>query len=443
MTTDIRSGDVRGPRPSAPGRGVVTVDRGAYPDDPLRAVDAVTPDFELTARLLGLIPREAVEKFRPHCERLVQAILQEIQLAVPEYAQLPEGPRSEDVSRSIGYALNHCYEQIGSSNGVDPQWPKVFRELGETAFADGRSVDSLQAAYRVGGRVAWRYIAELGPAHDVPAEILYTCAEAIFAVVDEISALSVEGYCAALHRASGSLALRRRLLLEQILADPPVSSEQLAGLAEAAQWTLPESVSMVALEPRADQNELAVPSLQGDALADFERPQPCILVPHPQNCLGTFEPALQGWRVAIGPRVPLGEAGASLRLAQRATALVRQGAVPDAPVVHCTDHLLTLWLLGDEFVMRQLNDHSLAPLCDLTVKQRARLAETLLLWLQLRGSAPELADKLGVHPQTIRYRMNQLEHILGDRLRDPDERLSLEIALRAENLLRRAESAED
>jgi DNA-binding PucR family transcriptional regulator len=147
--------------------------------------------------------------------------------------------------------------------------------------------------------------------------------------------------------------------------------------------------------------------------------------------------------VAVGPRVPLGEAGASLRLAQRAIALVRQGVILDAPVVHCTDHLLTLWLLGDEFVMRQLNDHSLAPLSHLTAKQRARLTETLLLWLQLRGSAPELADKLGVHPQTIRYRMNQLERILGDRLRDPDERLTLEIALRAENLLRQEKAADN
>lgn len=200
---------------------------------------------------------------------------------------------------------------------------------------------------------------------------------------------------------------------------------------------------MVALELHADQDDLAVPTVQGDVLADFERGQPCVLAPDPQRFLSEFEPALQGWRVAIGPHVPLGEAGASLRLAERAIALVRQGVIPDAPAVHCTEHLLTLWLVGDEFVMRQMYDRSLAPLRDLTVKQRARLAETLLLWLQLRGSAPELADKLGVHPQTIRYRMNQLERILGGRLRDPDERFSLEIALRAEHLLHREETAED
>uniref|UniRef100_UPI00373FE05C helix-turn-helix domain-containing protein n=1 Tax=Streptomyces rimosus TaxID=1927 RepID=UPI00373FE05C len=34
-----------------------------------------------------------------------------------------------------------------------------------------------------------------------------------------------------------------------------------------------------------------------------------------------------------------------------------------------------------------------------------RLAETLLAWLETRGSAPEVAARLGVHLQTVRYRL--------------------------------------
>lgn len=441
MTIDVASRHPESRKPIARDTDVTLADRGMSrnarsrsADPKSRAVDA-PHDFSLAARLWASIPQEAGEKFRPHCEPLTQAILQEIQHAVPEYAQPHQVALRDCILRSIEYTLEHCYGYVANSHGSHRDWRKIFRALGEAEFAEGRSLDSLQAAYRVGGRVAWRYIAEFGPAHDVSAEILYTCAEAIFAVVDEMSALSVEGYCAAHEHAAGTIELRRRQLLTQILSDPPRSAQKLASLAEAAHWTLPESVSMIALEPRADQHQPEIPAVHCDALVDFDSAQPCLLAVHPERYLTEFEPALREWRVVVGPHVPLCDAGESLRMARRAMTLVQQGVIPEAPVTNCTDHLLTLWLLGDEFLISQLCERSLAPLCDLTVKQRARLAETLLSWLQLRGSAPELAQKLEVHPQTVRYRMNQLEQIFGERLCDPDERLSIEIALRSERLL--------
>jgi DNA-binding PucR family transcriptional regulator len=42
-----------------------------------------------------------------------------------------------------------------------------------------------------------------------------------------------------------------------------------------------------------------------------------------------------------------------------------------------------------------------------------------------------------VHPQTVRYRLRQVDDLFGDQLRDPDRRFELEIALRARQMLRR------
>ena len=39
---------------------------------------------------------------------------------------------------------------------------------------------------------------------------------------------------------------------------------------------------------------------------------------------------------------------------------------------------------------------------------------------------------LDVHPQTVRYRLGQLRDLLGDALEDPEERLALSLALRAQ-----------
>ena len=40
-----------------------------------------------------------------------------------------------------------------------------------------------------------------------------------------------------------------------------------------------------------------------------------------------------------------------------------------------------------------------------------------------------------MHPQTVRYRMHQVIDLFGDRLNNADDRLDMEIALRAEALL--------
>jgi DNA-binding PucR family transcriptional regulator len=65
---------------------------------------------------------------------------------------------------------------------------------------------------------------------------------------------------------------------------------------------------------------------------------------------------------------------------------------------------------------------------------RDRIAETLLAWLQLGENAAEVAQRIHVHPQTVRYRMRQIHELFGDQLRDPDRRFELQLALRIRTL---------
>jgi DNA-binding PucR family transcriptional regulator len=51
-----------------------------------------------------------------------------------------------------------------------------------------------------------------------------------------------------------------------------------------------------------------------------------------------------------------------------------------------------------------------------------------------------MAERLQVHPQTVRYRMRKLEQALGGQLRDPDSRFAIEAVLRATRLRDRAAS---
>lgn len=394
--------------------------------------------FGRARQLWASLPRTLAAQFRPHADRMARDIVREIQLVVPEYAQPLEGQFGEIFSQGVQQAILHCIDNVGDPATPQQHWIAVFRQLGKIEFNAGRSLDCLQTAYRVGGRVAWRHVAEVAQSLNLDRAAFCIGAEAIFAYVDEISALSIEGYTAAQSRAAGAQARRRRTLMELVLATPPSSPQAVASLALSASWKLPERVTAVALEPRADQHELPTPAFDDDVLVDLEGAQPCLLFPGTVTDPEALTAALHGWRAAVGPEVTLTDAALSLQWARRAMGLVRRGTIADSPLTWCSEHLSTLWLLTDRFLIKELAEQSLAPLRDLTVKQRARLGETLLAWLQSSGSAPEIAERLKIHPQTVRYRLRQLEELFGDRLNNPDDRLDMEISLRAQGLTRPA-----
>ena len=64
-------------------------------------------------------------------------------------------------------------------------------------------------------------------------------------------------------------------------------------------------------------------------------------------------------------------------------------------------------------------------------RSRDRLHETLASWLDHQGNVPAAGQTLGVHPQTVRYRLEQLREAFGDDLEDPAARFELSLAVRA------------
>ncbi len=129
-----------------------------------------------------------------------------------------------------------------------------------------------------------------------------------------------------------------------------------------------------------------------------------------------------------------------MRWARRALALSRAGIIDAGEVTFCEDYLVELWLLADEPLIDQLARRRLGGIADLGAAQRQRLTETFSAWLETSGTAPAMAERLKVHPQTVRYRMRNLERALGGQLSDPDSRFAIEAVLRATRLRDRAAS---
>jgi PucR C-terminal helix-turn-helix domain len=391
---------------------------------------------------------------RPELGRAAEEVIVAIQRDVPEYARPNDDIYTSTVRRAVHQAVRQFVLQIADPGTSREATAQLFRDIGRIEAAEGRSLEPLQAALRLGARVTWRMLCEQAVRGSLSIDAIGPVGEALFLYLDELAAACSEGFAQASAEAAGELDRRRRRLLDLIVTDPPVSREAVADLARAAGWPLPRRVAVVALEDRGQEHFGPLPALPPDVLVDVARKDPCLLVPDADGPgrAEAVERGLRGWTGALGPSVPVARAASSLRWARHALALARRGVIGPAAVgrgvigpgavargqslIRCEEHLATLLLSADEELARLLSSVRLAPLARLRPVQQDVLAETLLAWLQNAGNARLAAGQLHVHPQTVRYRLRQIQDLFGPVLGEPGARFELEVALRARGLLR-------
>jgi DNA-binding CsgD family transcriptional regulator len=404
-----------------------------------------------------VLPPGLAAIFRPHLPSLAEEIILAIRDKIPEFARPIDGPYGQIMRTGVEQALTSFVDRIADPGAPLAHRDEVARMLGRHQAQEGRSLDSLQAAYRVGSQVAWHKAMTVGHEANLPAPVMSMLASAVFGYMDELAELSVQGY-RELRAASAEeqQAARRRLLQLILDRDQPVPHRALADLAEDANWPLPELVTAVAVQavpptdagdPEAGGNAgdiggtgetgdkaagLAPVPAEADVLASLDDGQPHMLIPGEAGPgrEAALRVRLDGRRAAIGLTVPLPEAADSLRWARQALDLAESGAIEAGRIVHCEEHLLTLWLMSDRALADQVSRRQLGALEGLTPRQQERLTETFGAWLETRGTAAEIADRLQVHPQTVRYRIRQLERTLGEQFGDPEARFAMEMVLR-------------
>ncbi|HEU5271050.1 MAG TPA: helix-turn-helix domain-containing protein, partial [Jatrophihabitans sp.] len=110
--------------------------------------------------------------------------------------------------------------------------------------------------------------------------------------------------------------------------------------------------------------------------------------------------------------------------------LADAGVIAEGPVLDCVEYRAALWLHAEPLLRHQLGTAVLAPLLRQPPHTRRILAETMLAWLETRGSAPALAVRLGKHAQTVRYRLRRLHEIFGADLADAERCFEIYLVLR-------------
>ncbi len=412
--------------------------------------DVPVSTISLTEPWRGL-PSRVADLIEPELPGISAEILATIAAEVPEYARPLEGSFGLGLQTGVTEALRQFVALIRDPDAGRGTGREVYVGLGQGELRQGRTLDSLQAAYRLGARVAWRRSSAAGRRAGLDPEVLSLLAESMFAYIDELSADSVEGYAQAQSELAGERQRRRRELLNLLLGEPAASEPELRAAAAAAGWTLPITVAPLACEP--GQLPRLLRALPGEVLAAVRGGQGCVLLPDPGGPARRAE-----WDraaksidsvVVIGPAVTLINAGRAaadgpgsspsaaaadgMRLARSwHLTLIAHAALgaESAGATYVDDHLAEMILTTGIDLVHRLQAELLAPLAGLTSRGRERMTETALAYVQRGGNAVEIAAALHIHPQTARYRIARLREVFGERLDDPDGRFELEIALR-------------
>ena len=320
--------------------------------------------------------------------------------------------------------------------------------LGSQRALQGVPIESMVHAWRTAERVMLDAL--LGSATSLGADGLRRVTGMLALVFDEMTRASVAAY----RRAQEEITVRFERVAADLVARLAVAErvdpEEVAASARLVEVDPDRPYLAVALgsgEPaapaaleRAHRHALAsVAALApGRILSGTHQGRPLLLVPvTDEHRLGsTLERALRrpeaGAPVIAGlgePQPRLASIGASC--AQAMAALEAGLHAGLGPVVRYADVIPEVLLLHNRAAAARLVSACLGPLL-----AQPRLVSTLRTYLASGLSVRRTAGALGVHPNTVAYRLERLRELLGGRdLRDAAALLDVTLALRALELL--------
>lgn len=373
-------------------------------------------DDDLVAALRGELAEVA--------ERAVASIIDE----VPSYAGALSGPMGATIRNAVQLALGG-FLTLATRDGESPPMGPALEgayQLGRGEARSGRTMEALLAAYRIGARVSWRDMSRTAVDEGIDAGQLSRFAELVFAYIDELSAASAAGHTDELE-STGRLRQRNLERLARALITG-AAPDAVVSAAERAGWVPPAELIAVLLPE--SQAAHASTLVDADTLQPVEdlpgipEGRALLLVPSTGSASrAALLRSLRSTSAVVGPSVPWLEGARSHQRAARALALDLSG------VVDVDAHLAALVLGADPDTRADLRAQVLAPLADQRPSTAEKLTETLRSWVLNQGRRDAVAAELFVHAQTVRYRVQQLRELYGDRLEDPQFVLEATLAL--------------
>ncbi|WP_017933026.1 helix-turn-helix domain-containing protein [Nocardioides sp. Iso805N] len=351
-----------------------------------------------------------------------------IRAEVPAFAGAGHDRLYRLLREAIGVAVDGFLRLAAGEEDSRHRVEAYFRGLGRAEVAAGTGGQRVLAAIQVAGESVWQTIHTMVAREEMSGSLVAELGMAVSRYLGHLSAEVQRGMAEQRH---AMVDVRARLVSALMQESTGIQPRLVSELASAAEWPMPDRVIVVMAQLYGFVPE-RVAGLPQEALVWADGDRLVVITVEERlsevtDALLRLDPRVQ---VAQSWSVPLLHARHAYRWARRALGLLRNGEVrAESRVVPCARYRMMLWLAADQALADDISHELLEPLDGVKARRRLVLAETLQGWLETDESAPALAQRLGVHANTVRGHLRVLQDLFGEQLHEPQQRAALILAL--------------
>ncbi|WP_051571437.1 PucR family transcriptional regulator [Cryptosporangium arvum] len=368
-------------------------------------------------------------------DKIGDLVLERIVAEIPAYRAL-DARQLAEVRAIALWLLRRVLDLWVDRVELSPDDLLRVRGIGAARAADGRPLPSVLRAYRVAANTAIDQIVELvEPALTVADTIAF--ARLWLSSFDQLSEAIYEGYSVSAERLTADRARAVREFLDDLLAGRQAHPGAAADRSRALGVALPNPACLLVVEPDGvpPAEELGA-ALGAGALVTVHGRRVVLLFPaRDEDTIRAALTELNGRGCAIRPPRPDTLVDA-YRLAVLALDLAPPDAYESGPLLGESDGYALAVLAGRPpaapgLVARRLLGALLDP-------GQEHVREGLEAFLAA-GSATTAAARVGLHPQSLRYRLRRVRELTGRDPRRSWDRFVLDLGSRIAATLRSTE----
>jgi hypothetical protein len=393
------------------------------------------------------IVRPLVLSFLERLDEVVERGALAIAGRVPSYPRLGEEFMG-DVRAAVRENVAILAQVLSQGREISKEELEQIERVGARRAEDGIPLEDVLAAYRTVSRICWDVLAEECRKFEGDGlEATIELAEAVLRYTDQISTCAADAYARAQRSIVREQEGARREFLADLLYGTEAAPEGILRRAHTFGYDL--SLSYFALvgigpenDPRKELNVAsAVTSSSGLGAADpivLQKAEHTIgLIPidpatdfsaMPEKILADLDGE---WSFGMGGP-GLGLEGIRRAYLEAREALEIGTALGlEGPLHRFEDLLLYHFLRIEPALVERFVDQMLGPLIEYDERRKGELIKTIEAYFTVDGSVKLAGEALYAHPHTVSYRLKQIERLTSFSLRDPEEKLRMQLALRA------------
>jgi hypothetical protein len=390
-----------------------------------------------------------VDTFMIRLDEVVERCTEAIWQSVASYSRGGEDLRN-DVSDAVRNNVATLARVLQEGREIKREELEPIERTGARRAESGIPLDDVLHAYRTVSRVCWDVLSDECRAYEGEAlDATIDLAEAVLRYTDQISTSVAEAYARAQRSIVRHQEGARREFLADLLYGSDAPPEDLLRRAHTFGYDLTLSyIALVGIGPEPSQGRetavaaaaAAVGPLTTDPIVLERAGQTVALLPSDPFGEAAIVPEKMAaelggewWFGVGGPE--LGLEGIRRAYLEAKEALeIGLGLKLEGRIYRFDDLLVYHFLRTNLALVERFVTQMLGPLIEYDQRRKGELIKTLEAYFSADGSVKLAGELLFAHPHTVSYRLKQIEKLTGWSLRDADDKLRLQLALRAHRI---------